>query len=98
MKVHDLDNGRDVTVRINDRGPFVAGRIIDLSYAAAQAMGMNGIARVQLEILGANPDLAAVQAVAGAASAGPVALTNRESSPCRLEPLAIPPMPIALRP
>jgi rare lipoprotein A len=52
VKVHDVENGRDVTVRINDRGPFVDGRIIDLSYASAQAMGMNGIARVRLEILG----------------------------------------------
>lgn len=59
VRVHDLENGRDVTVRINDRGPFVEGRIIDLSYAAALAMGMAGpgIARVQLEILsvGASP-------------------------------------------
>jgi rare lipoprotein A len=65
VRVHDLENGRDVTVRINDRGPFVEGRIIDLSYAAAQAMGMNGIARVQLEILAAGvtaaPALFAVQ-------------------------------------
>ena len=52
VRVHDLENGRDVQVRINDRGPFVEGRIIDLSYAAAQAMGMNGIAQVRLEILG----------------------------------------------
>jgi len=41
-----------VTVRINDRGPFVEGRIIDLSYAAAQAMHMPSIAQVRLEILG----------------------------------------------
>lgn len=52
VRVHDLEDGRDVTVRINDRGPFVEGRIIDLSYAAAQAMGMPGLARVRLEILG----------------------------------------------
>jgi rare lipoprotein A len=52
VRVHDLQNGRDVDVRINDRGPFVEGRIIDLSYAAAQAMGMDGIAPVRLEILG----------------------------------------------
>jgi len=52
VTVHDLENGRDVTVRINDRGPFVEGRIIDLSYAAAQAMHMPGIAQVSLEILG----------------------------------------------
>lgn len=55
VKVHDLENDRDVTVRINDRGPFVEGRIIDLSYAAAQAMHMPGIAQVRLEILGIEP-------------------------------------------
>ncbi len=57
VRVHDLDNGHDVTVRINDRGPFVEGRIIDLSYAAARAINMiePGIARVQLEILGLPP-------------------------------------------
>lgn len=52
VRVHDLENGRDVDVRITDRGPFVDGRIIDLSYAAAMAMGMTGIAHVRLEILG----------------------------------------------
>jgi rare lipoprotein A len=51
VKVHNLNNGRSVTVRINDRGPFVAGRIIDLSYAAAKAIGMSGLAPVRLEIL-----------------------------------------------
>jgi peptidoglycan lytic transglycosylase len=51
VRVHDLENGRSVVVRINDRGPFVAGRIIDLSYAAAQAMHMPGTALVRVEIL-----------------------------------------------
>ena len=51
VTVHDLDNGKNVTVRINDRGPFVEGRIIDLSYAAARSMQMSGIAPVYLEIL-----------------------------------------------
>ena len=53
VRVHDLDDGRDVSVRINDRGPFVNGRIIDLSYAAAKAIGMlgAGTAMVRLEIL-----------------------------------------------
>lgn len=57
VRVHDLDNGRDVTVRINDRGPFAEGRIIDLSYAGARAINMigPGVARVQLEILGLPP-------------------------------------------
>ena len=65
VRVHDLQNNRDVLVRINDRGPFVEGRIIDLSYAAAQSMGMNGIAPVRLEILGvgvsSEPAIFAVQ-------------------------------------
>ena len=51
VKVHNLENGRSVMVRINDRGPFVEGRIIDLSYAAAKAIGMSGLAPVRLEIL-----------------------------------------------
>ena len=52
VRVHDLDTGRQVDVRITDRGPFVEGRIIDLSYAAAQTIGMPGLARVRLEIMG----------------------------------------------
>ncbi len=40
LRVKNLDNGREVTVRVNDRGPFVKGRIIDLSYAAARDLGM----------------------------------------------------------
>ncbi len=54
VRVHNLDNGLDVVLRINDRGPFVEGRIIDLSYAAAKAINMAGpgTARVRLEILG----------------------------------------------
>ena len=68
VRVHDLENGRTVTVRINDRGPFVEGRIIDLSYAAAQAMQMPGIARVWLEILGlgASPEAAIFAVQVGA--------------------------------
>jgi rare lipoprotein A len=41
-------SGRSVTVRINDRGPFIKGRCIDLSTAAARALGMAGIERVSL--------------------------------------------------
>jgi rare lipoprotein A len=52
VKVTHLRNGRSVTVRINDRGPFVKGRIIDLSYAAAKRLRMisQGIARVRLRV------------------------------------------------
>ncbi|MGQ9801591.1 MAG: septal ring lytic transglycosylase RlpA family protein [Candidatus Saccharicenans sp.] len=55
--VTNLDNGRQVTVRINDRGPFLKGRVIDLSYAAARMLDMigPGTARVRLEVVGSQP-------------------------------------------
>ncbi len=54
VKVHNRDNGREVIVRVNDRGPFVKGRIIDLSYAAAKKLGVDvaGTAPVRIEALG----------------------------------------------
>jgi rare lipoprotein A len=53
VRVYDLDNGRDVTVVIVDRGPFARGRIIDISTVAADVLGIRqaGIARVRLERL-----------------------------------------------
>jgi rare lipoprotein A len=54
VRVTRLDNGNSVDVTINDRGPYVAGRIIDLSRRAAQAIGMTGqgIARVRVAVVG----------------------------------------------
>jgi rare lipoprotein A len=54
VRVTSLRNGRRVVVRINDRGPHYAGRLIDLSRAAAAALGMirPGTARVRVEVLG----------------------------------------------
>ncbi|MDH1007750.1 septal ring lytic transglycosylase RlpA family protein [Pseudomonas nicosulfuronedens] len=51
VRVTNLDNGRSVVVRINDRGPFGRGRIIDVSKAAAEQLNMlrSGTARVRLE-------------------------------------------------
>lgn len=53
VKVTNLRNGRTVLVRVNDRGPHVRGRIIDLSQAAAKKIGLShaGTARVKLEVL-----------------------------------------------
>lgn len=53
VRVTNLDNGKSLVVRINDRGPFVAGRIIDLSRAAARLIGYkdNGLARVRVQVL-----------------------------------------------
>ncbi len=49
-EVRSLSNGRKVTVRINDRGPFAKGRIIDLSLAAAQVLAMTGSGTDQVEL------------------------------------------------
>lgn len=49
VRVTNKSNGRSVTVRINDRGPFVRGRVIDLTPAAARALGFSGLARVTLQ-------------------------------------------------
>jgi rare lipoprotein A len=53
VRVTNLENGRDVVVKINDRGPFVQGRIIDLSHAPAQSIGMiaKGTVEVKVEVL-----------------------------------------------
>jgi rare lipoprotein A len=52
VRVTNHQTGRSVVVRINDRGPFVRGRIIDLTPAGARALGMDGLAHVSVEVLG----------------------------------------------
>ncbi len=53
-RVTNIENGKSTVVRINDRGPFVSGRIIDCSYAAGKALGLDkmGIAKVKVKVLG----------------------------------------------
>jgi rare lipoprotein A len=51
VQVTNRKNGRSVVVRINDRGPFVRGRVIDLTTAAARAIGFSGVAPVTLAVL-----------------------------------------------
>jgi rare lipoprotein A len=53
LEVTDLDNGKRIIVRINDRGPFVGDRIIDLSMGAADRIGMirAGLAKVRLKVI-----------------------------------------------
>jgi rare lipoprotein A len=64
VRVTNLENDRSLVLRVNDRGPFVAGRIIDLSRRAAEKLGMlkNGTARVRVEIM---PDESRMIAAAG---------------------------------
>jgi len=54
VRVTNVVNGRNVVIRINDRGPYVNGRILDLSYAAAKRLDMlhDGISAIQLEVVG----------------------------------------------
>ena len=73
VKVTNLSNGKSVVVRINDRGPFIKGREIDLSKAAAVKIGMikSGTAKVSLEIVGGSDGAAnASQGQKTAASSG----------------------------
>jgi len=53
LRVTDEDTGRSVTVRVNDRGPFVRGRVVDVSRSAAVALGMidKGVANVRLDVV-----------------------------------------------
>ena len=81
VEVTNLDNGRRVVVRINDRGPFVDGRIIDLSRGAAQELGMisQGVGRVRVRYLGQAPRLG-----------GGVVLQQAEARPARTPPASQP--------
>jgi rare lipoprotein A len=59
LRVTNLKNRKTAFVRVNDRGPVTDGRIVDLSYAAAQSLGLGGIGRVKLEaVREGDPDLA----------------------------------------
>jgi len=52
VRVTNKRNGKTVTVRINDRGPFIRGRVIDLTPAGARVLGFSGLAPVTLAVLG----------------------------------------------
>jgi rare lipoprotein A len=93
-RITNLSNGRSIVVRINDRGPFVANRIIDLSYTAASKLDMirNGTAFVQVETLSAHAPApsAELPAVTPAASAANVGVSNVPPVTAQLPPAATP--------
>ena len=76
VRVTNVSNGKSVVVTVDDRGPFVKGRLIDLSYAAAQELDIvrSGTAEVEVEALG------------GASGAGPVIVYSPGSSPSAPSP------------
>ncbi len=76
-RVRNPANGREIVVRVNDRGPFAPGRVIDLSYVAALRLGVLGsVAPVEVERI-TNAELRAGLALAGEARAAPA----REATP-----------------
>ena len=81
-RVTNLDNGRSLIVRVNDRGPFHEGRLIDLSYAAAVRLGVDrtGTARVEVRAV-SSPDQDLPPPPAEPRSRGPIASSSSSSSP-----------------
>ncbi|HDH49821.1 MAG TPA: septal ring lytic transglycosylase RlpA family protein [Nitrospirae bacterium] len=73
LRVTNLKNGKSVVVTVNDRGPFVAGRDLDLSYAAAKEIGLvkAGVGRVRIEYLGRNMRYVKRIAYGSSSSSGP---------------------------
>jgi rare lipoprotein A len=53
LRVTNVASGKSVTVRVNDRGPYVPGRVVDVSYSAAESLGMvgSGVAKVKLDVI-----------------------------------------------
>jgi len=79
VKVTNLDNGNSVVVRVNNRGPFVNTRIMDLSSAAAQQIGMNGTAKVQIQVLPAESTTVKEATLGETAKAAPAAAAETAS-------------------
>ncbi|HEY3518703.1 MAG TPA: septal ring lytic transglycosylase RlpA family protein [Gammaproteobacteria bacterium] len=71
VEVTNLDNGKRVVVKVNDRGPFVKNRLIDLSFAAATALDMIGTGTTRVEVRAVAPPADAFRAPAPAAAAPP---------------------------
>jgi rare lipoprotein A len=86
VQVTNLENGREVIVRVNDRGPFVGDRVIDLSHGAAQVLGVerNGTARVHIRYLGPAPRHYGESAAP--APQGPVETASAPQGPASLLP------------
>lgn len=89
-RVTNVNNGKSVVVRINDRGPFHPGRVIDLSYAAATRLGYASTGHTLVRVESIMPDDAEILAAAGkpaAAAGGKAAPPAGASSPVRIAPV-----------
>ncbi|MEZ5916276.1 MAG: septal ring lytic transglycosylase RlpA family protein [Parvularculaceae bacterium] len=89
VEVENLENGRKLVVRVNDRGPFVDDRVIDLSHAAADELGFTqkGLARVRVKYIG-EADIKAVAAKSGDKAQLRLAEANARPARPRVQPAA----------
>ena len=93
-RVTNLDNGMSVVVRVNNRGPFVNTRLMDLSPAAAQQIGLNGQGRVQIQVL-SDQTMAVKNATLGTVTPQPqqaVVTTTVTEAPVVTEPVVAAPV------
>ena len=93
-RVTNLDNGMSVVVRVNNRGPFVNTRLMDLSPAAAQQIGLNGQGRVQIQVL-SDQTMAVKNATLGTVTPQPqqaVVTTTVTEAPVATEPVVAAPV------
>ncbi len=81
VRVRNLNNGRSAIVRVNDRGPFLENRLIDLSYAAAQRLGIVGSGTGIVEVVGINTDEPASSNMTAQAPAAASAPASTDSTP-----------------
>jgi rare lipoprotein A len=90
VRVTNLENGRQIQLRINDRGPFVNNRIIDVSYRAAQLLGMdvNGTARVRVQVMADESRQLAGQLGGGEAGLGTAKVAAAPAPKVVTQPLA----------
>ena len=84
-RVTNLTNGKSVVVRINDRGPFLHGRLIDLSYAAAYRLGYAGQGSAQVEVESLLPDAPGLFAARSATAAAPLPAVAMPQPPVAAE-------------
>lgn len=96
VRVTNLDNGRSLVVRVNDRGPFAKSRIIDLSKRSAELLGFQskGTARVRVEVLADESRALKAQAIANSGDMPTITAAPRE--PVTVEPLSAPPQAVAV--
>jgi rare lipoprotein A len=95
VEVTNLDNGRRLRVRVNDRGPFVGDRIIDLSHEAARQLGYDrkGLARVRVRYVGPAPLLGPEAGVREARAGSASAVRLASATPSRPKPAPAAPAP-----